>query len=495
MTTHNTQLGDLVGTVHYMSPEQCDADPHDLDTRSDVYSLGVVLYELLTGELPYQAASATIYAAARAIKEQPPRRPAEINPKLRGDVETIVLKALEKSREKRYQSAADMARDIRHYLAREPIEAKPPTAWMRVLRWVGRHPLVATTAACGVLLAMTAVLSCATVWYIVSRPDHIELASDRRSALLLTRSGLELHAWSASRALSCPRELVDRPSDQGGGKLAIVAFGSSGGRVYDRSVAAFDVGRRDYERPIWTARIEPGDLPPPLDQEQIADFEPGHILLADIFPNRERGEPGPSTSGPEIVVEFSRVSSHRALRIYNLSGQLLYSIWHDGELVPELWLPQPRLLLCRGTNGDGYWRDRGHPKALSMPSPLVVVAVRPQLDFKSKEWLPSKPGVGPQYPIWYQCLMPPELVTPDISIRLTSPIKRFIDSPRHVTVSVLDAASGGGEFWVINEHGEEEPNTRDANDLLKQSGISELRTLHLEDLPPRTAPAPTTSAP
>jgi len=125
ITTLQTDIGQLIGTVQYMSPEQCEADPHDLDVRSDVYALGVLLYELLCERLPYDVTRAAMHVAARIIREQLPPKPSTVNRSLRGDIETITLKSLEKNRQRRYQSAADLAQDIDRYLHNEPIEARP----------------------------------------------------------------------------------------------------------------------------------------------------------------------------------------------------------------------------------------------------------------------------------------------------------------------------------------------------------------------------------
>jgi len=197
ITTQQTVIGQLVGTVQYMSPEQCDADPHELDTRSDVYSLGVVLYELLTGELPYDASSSTIYQATRAIKEDQPRRLSLINPKLRGDVETIALKSLEKDREKRYQSAADLARDIQRHLNRDPIAARPPTAWTRGVRWLARRPVITTSAACAGIAALIVGGTFLSVRAFNTRPHRIRLDEARTEARLLSFAGGVLHTWIA----------------------------------------------------------------------------------------------------------------------------------------------------------------------------------------------------------------------------------------------------------------------------------------------------------
>ncbi|MEM7229593.1 MAG: serine/threonine-protein kinase [Planctomycetota bacterium] len=181
VTTLQTDVGQLIGTFQYMSPEQCDADPDDLDTRSDVYALGVVLYELLTDALPYDLSRAAVYEAARMIREQMPARPSTINRTLRGDIETITLKAMEKDRDRRYRSAEALAEDIQRYLRAEPIRARPPSAAYRVSRFVHRHTalVVATTAIMLLLIAGIAITGTALI-----RVDRAEQMASERAASL-----------------------------------------------------------------------------------------------------------------------------------------------------------------------------------------------------------------------------------------------------------------------------------------------------------------------
>ena len=135
-----------------MSPEQVLADPLEIDTRSDVYSLGVILYELLAGRLPYTI-SKKLHEAIQAIREEDPARLSSIEPELRGDIETIVAKALEKDKTRRYASAAELAADIQRYLNDEPIVARPPSASYQLQKFARRHKaLVAGVAAVFVVL-------------------------------------------------------------------------------------------------------------------------------------------------------------------------------------------------------------------------------------------------------------------------------------------------------------------------------------------------------
>ncbi len=158
--TRQTDLGQLVGTLAYMSPEQVLADPLKLDTRSDVYSLGVILYELLSGQLPYNVNHQPLHVALQTIREDDPTSLRSINRQYRGDVETIVGKALEKDKTRRYASAADLGADIRRYLEDEPIAARSPSAGYQLQKFARRHKaLVAGVAAVFVVLAGGVVAS------------------------------------------------------------------------------------------------------------------------------------------------------------------------------------------------------------------------------------------------------------------------------------------------------------------------------------------------
>ncbi|MCG3128052.1 MAG: Serine/threonine-protein kinase PknD [Phycisphaerae bacterium] len=149
-----TQSGQLMGTVPYMSPEQVSGRVEQVDVRSDVYALGVIIYQLLSGGLPYALADLPIPAAARVICEQPPRPAGSFNRALRGDVEIILNTALEKDPDRRYASVAALADDIRRHLRHEPIAARPASAVYQLHRFARRH----TALVAGVLTTFVALL-------------------------------------------------------------------------------------------------------------------------------------------------------------------------------------------------------------------------------------------------------------------------------------------------------------------------------------------------
>jgi len=155
-----TGLGQLVGTLAYMSPEQVLGDPLEVDTRSDVYALGVILYELLAERLPYQVNHRQLPEAVHTIREEEPASLSSIGHNYRGDIETLVRKALEKDKTRRYTSAADMGADIQRYLNDEPITARPPSASYQLQKFARRHRgLMAGLAAVFVVLLGGVVVS------------------------------------------------------------------------------------------------------------------------------------------------------------------------------------------------------------------------------------------------------------------------------------------------------------------------------------------------
>ena len=153
-----TQAGDFIGTLRYASPEQVQGDPLAIDVRTDVYSLSVILYEMLTDRLPY-AHESPLSALVGSISTEAPIRPRAIAPRLDADLETILLKGLEKDPARRYQAASELAADVGRFLRSEPITARPPSAAYQLRKFAQRHkPVVAAIAASFVVLVAALIV-------------------------------------------------------------------------------------------------------------------------------------------------------------------------------------------------------------------------------------------------------------------------------------------------------------------------------------------------
>jgi serine/threonine protein kinase/tetratricopeptide (TPR) repeat protein len=282
----------FVGTPHYMSPEQAGGQSGPVGPAADVYSLGAILYELLTGQPPFEGQ--TVLEVLHQVRTQEPLPPSRRQAGVPADLEVICLKCLEKEPGKRYLSAHDLAEDLQHFLADAPIRARPATTWQRLRKWARRRPAATTLAAgsLGLLLALAAALP----WY-----GRITAQAARQRASDYYQRFVQLHDDALFHAQKT-HALVQQTLAAGQASADDLRV------VEDTARAALSLAG------CSTDAASPLALDPHLDDRQRAEMVAGcytlHLVLAEVAVQA----PHPGPAAPE--------GYHEGLRILARASQL-----------------------------------------------------------------------------------------------------------------------------------------------------------------------------
>lgn len=380
-----TADGTPIGTPAYMAPEQARGERDAVGIRSDVWALGAVCCRVLTGRTPHDLEGITLYEAVRRVGALPAREPTELNRTLPRALGAVVSKACSMRAGDRYASATELAADLRRWLRREPVEAQPPGAWVKVTRWMARHPVLTTAGVCAGMVGMTAATVGAVLRHMMHEPYSVASNSDNTLVWIESRTRRNVATIFDTTSRDGFRAFplkVDRPSRFGGGWIVAMVAPPSGEKF--RRLTFHDPSRPS--KPIWT-EPECGPYPPlALPAYDAGDGEAQHqynarrLLCADVFKERP---------GDEIAtVSTGTPAFPSCLRVFGTDGTELFRAWVPGHMMC-LWLEHESAFLLWGWHNRLPTPEWDGISASDRPSifPAVVVLVRPELDRLDDRWL------------------------------------------------------------------------------------------------------------
>jgi serine/threonine protein kinase len=262
-----SQAGSVVGTLAYMSPEQARGDVESIDVRTDVYALGMILYELLTGAVPYEVGGRPLHEAVEIICNFAPARPTQFNRAVPADVSTIALKALEKEPDRRYQTVAELAGDVERFLGNHPIKARPASGAYRARKFIARNRVTVALLTALFMITVSAAITFAIQGVrIADQRDLARREADKFREInhVLTNlfsAGNMLDPWNAGSPETRVIDVLDaaaaRIAEDVRTPLVAAALRHTLAKTY-RSISEYDQAARHLEFAVETRTRELG---------------------------------------------------------------------------------------------------------------------------------------------------------------------------------------------------------------------------------------------